>query len=77
LPELTKGKGNKLISLPKGIKVTAVFAFEKGQKIELVANKYSKSFGLTALEEAFSARTKKGIVLPRTLKNVTEIRLDK
>ena len=77
LPELTKGKGNKLISLPKGIKVTAVFAFEKGQKIELVANKYSKSFGMTALEEAFSARTKKGIVLPRTLKNVTEIRLDK
>lgn len=76
LPELTKGKGNKLIDLPKGIKVTAVFAFEKGQKIELVANKYTKSFGPTALEEAFSTRAKKGVVLPRTLKKVTEIKLD-
>ena len=76
LPQLAKGKGNKLISLPKGVKVSAIFAFEKGAKLELVANNYTKSFGPTALEEAFATRAKKGIVLPRTLKKVTEIRLD-
>ena len=76
LPELAKGKGNKLMTLPKGTKVNAVFSFEKGSKIELVADKYKKTFGPTAIEEAFASRAKKGIVLPRTLKKVTEIRLN-
>jgi topoisomerase-4 subunit A len=76
LPELTKGKGNKLIFLPKGVKVTAVFAFAEGSKVELFANKYSKSFGPTAISEALASRAKKGIVLPRTLKKVTSIKLD-
>jgi len=77
LPLLSKGKGNKLIFLPKGIKVTAIFSFAKGEKVELSAGKYTKSFGPTAIEEALASRAKKGIVLPRTLKKVTEISLDK
>lgn len=75
LPELAKGKGNKLIQLPKSCQVTAVFAFSPGQKIELVAGDYAKSFGLSAIEEAYANRAKRGIPLPRTLKKCTQIRL--
>ena len=75
LPELAKGKGNKLIQLPKGEAVKAVFAFNEGSKIVVQAGKYEKVFGPTAIEEAFATRAKKGIVLPRTLKNVTQITL--
>lgn len=75
LPVLAKGKGNKLIQMPKGTEVMAVFAVPPGQKVELVAGDYAKAFGPTALEEAFANRAKRGISLPRTLKKVTEIRL--
>lgn len=75
LPELAKGKGNKLIQLPKNCQITAVFAFSPGQKIELVAGDYAKSFGPSAIEEAFANRAKRGIPLPRTLKKCTQIRL--
>jgi len=75
LPVLAKGKGNKLMQMPKGETVNAVFAFTPGQKVTLVAGTYQKTFGPTAIEEAFSSRAKKGMVLPRTLKKVTQIRL--
>ncbi|WP_202984571.1 DNA topoisomerase IV subunit A [Thiomicrorhabdus xiamenensis] len=73
LPELAKGKGNKLIQLPKGEKVNAVFAFNDGEKLNLKTEKYEKQFGPTALQEALGARAKRGIVLPRTLKKVHSI----
>ena len=75
LPVLAKGKGNKLVQMPKGETVNAVFAFTPGEKVTLVAGTYQKTFGPTAIEEAFSNRAKKGMVLPRTLKKVTQIRL--
>jgi len=75
LPVLTKGKGNKLIQMPKGEHVTAIFAFTPGGKVVLKAGKYQKIFGPTAIEEALSNRAKKGVVLPRTLKKVTDIQL--
>lgn len=76
LPELAKGKGNKLIQLPKGENVRAVHAFKEGEKVVVEAGKYQKSFGPTAIEEAFAERAKKGIVLPRTLKKTTAIFTD-
>lgn len=75
LPVLAKGKGNKLVQMPKGESVCAVFAFNPGDKVTLVAGSYEKTFGPTAIEEAFSSRAKKGMALPRTLKKVTHIRL--
>ena len=75
MPVLSKGKGNKLIQLPKGESVCAVFAFTPGEKLVLKTVKYEKTFGPTALEEAFSARAKKGLPLPRTLKSVLSIRV--
>lgn len=75
LPELAKGKGNKLIQMPKDAEVTAVFAFAPGAKLDLIAGSYVKSFGPTAIEEALAARAKRGIPLPRTLKAVTKVAL--
>lgn len=77
LPELGKGKGNKLIQLPKNCQVTSVFAFAPGQKIELVSGDYAKAFGVSAIEEAFASRAKRGVSLPRTLKKCTQIRIQK
>lgn len=73
LPKLAKGKGNKLIQMPKGVEVNAVMAFNQGQKIILKTDKYEKQFGPTAIEEAYSRRANKGVVLPRTLKKVIAI----
>jgi topoisomerase-4 subunit A len=73
LPELAKGKGNKLIQLPKGEEVNAVLAFNENDKLTLRTDKYEKQFGPTALQEALGSRAKRGIVLPRTLKKVIAI----
>ncbi len=74
LPELTKGKGSKLIQISKEYEVRAVFAFQAGQKLDLIAGDYVKSFGPTAIEDAFSSRGKRGVSLPRTLRNITDIK---
>ena len=76
LPELAKGKGNKLIQLPKGENVRAIHCFKEGEKVVVEAGKYQKVFGPTAIEEAFANRAKKGVVLPRTLKKTTSIFTD-
>jgi len=75
LPTMAKGKGNKLIQMAKDKKVNAVFAFAAGSKLTLVAGKYEKVFGPTAIEEALSNRAKRGVGLPRTLKKVTSIKV--
>ena len=75
LPELAKGKGNKLIQLPKDEVVRAIFAFNEGDKLSFNTEKYQKVMGVTQLQEAVSSRAKKGIALPRTLKKVIDITL--
>lgn len=75
LPELAKGKGNKLVQLANGEQVNAVFSCQKESKLELVAGDYAKTFSSTALSEALSERAKRGVSLPRTLKKVDLIRL--
>ncbi|WP_029933928.1 DNA topoisomerase IV subunit A [Thiomicrospira pelophila] len=75
LPELAKGKGNKLIQLAKGEQVMAVFACEPGSKLDFVAGDYVKTLSASAIEEALSQRAKRGVALPRTLKKVNEIRV--
>mgnify|MGYP005749000993 CR=1 FL=1 len=75
LPELAKGKGNKLIQLAKGEAVGAVFACSPGSKLEFVAGDYVKTIPASQIEEALSNRAKRGVSLPRTLKKTHEIRL--
>jgi len=74
LPELAKGKGNKLVQLAKGEQVNAVFSCVKSAKLEFVAGEYIKAFSAAALEEAVTERAKRGVPLPRTLKKVNLIR---
>ncbi|BBP44993.1 DNA topoisomerase 4 subunit A [Thiosulfatimonas sediminis] len=73
LPELAKGKGIKLIQLPKGEEVNAICAFGENDKLNLKTDKYEKLFGPSAWQEALAGRAKRGIVLPRTLKKVISI----
>lgn len=77
LPQLARGKGNKLIQLAKGDQVNAVFSCAPGSKLEFVAGRYVKIFNALSLEEALSDRAKRGVPLPRTLKEVSAIRLAK
>ncbi len=74
LPQLAKGKGNKLIHMPKGVRVCAIFSFTLGEKLVLkTAGSYQKILGPSAIEEALGVRAKRGVVLPRTLKKVVKI----
>lgn len=78
LPELSKGKGSKLIQKSKEYEVKATFCFQQGQKLDLITKShYVKSFKVVDLEKAFAARGKCGVSLPRTLKNVVTIRVSR
>lgn len=73
LPELAKGKGSKLMQMPKGVNLTAVFAFVQGEKLVLEGEKSKKVYGGVSLEEASGQRAQRGIALPRTLKKLKKI----
>lgn len=73
LPELSKGKGSKFIHMPKGESVNAIHCFKEGEKIVVEAGKYQKTFGPSAIEDAFACRANPGVVLPRTLKKASRV----
>jgi topoisomerase-4 subunit A len=73
-PRLNKGKGNKLIQLPKEHSLVAAMVFDQRAKIALIENDYTKTFGPTQVEEAFAKRAGRGLSLPRTLKEVSVIK---
>ncbi|AHF01451.1 DNA topoisomerase IV subunit A [Thiomicrospira aerophila AL3] len=75
LPRLNKGKGNKLIQLAKDQSLVAATIFEQGSKLSLMTKDYSKTFGSSQLEEAYSKRAGRGLSLPRTLKEVAVIKV--
>ncbi|AEG31385.1 DNA topoisomerase IV subunit A [Thiomicrospira cyclica] len=74
LPRLNKGKGNKLIQLPKEHSLVAAMVFDQRAKLALIANDYTKTFGPAQVEEAFAKRAARGLSLPRTLKEVSFIK---
>ncbi|SFR48738.1 DNA topoisomerase IV subunit A [Thiomicrospira sp. ALE5] len=73
LPRLNKGKGNKLMQLPKGEKLVCATVFEEGCKLVLATSNYAKTFSVSQLNEATAERAKRGLSLPRTLKGVCNI----
>jgi topoisomerase-4 subunit A len=73
LPRLNKGKGNKLIQLPKGIDLACATTFEEGNKLAFSAPGYVKTLSASQLEEAKGERAKRGLTLPRTLKEVFSV----
>jgi topoisomerase-4 subunit A len=73
LPQLSKGKGVKLMSLPKEGTIRAVGQWRPGCKLAIQAGDYVKSFSIAQLEPAVSDRGKRGMGLPRTLKQASQV----
>ena len=76
LPRLSKGKGVKLMQLPKGEVIQAVGCWQPSCKLVLDTGDYAKTLTGAALEKAMADRGKRGGKLPRTLKQVAGIRVD-
>ncbi|MBP9535605.1 MAG: DNA topoisomerase IV subunit A, partial [Pseudoxanthomonas sp.] len=69
LPELDKGKGNKLIDIPKSRlgteRVIAVAAVSPGQSLLVRSGQRSMSLSFKDLDEYVGARASRGGLLPR------------
>lgn len=69
LPELDKGKGNKLIDIPKARlgteRVVAVAAVAPGQKLQVLSGQRTMTLSFKELDEYLGARATRGGLLPR------------
>lgn len=69
LPELDKGKGNKLIDIPKAKlgteRVVAVAAVAPGQKLQVFSGQRTMTLSFKELDEYLGARATRGGLLPR------------
>ena len=69
LPELDKGKGNKLIDIPKAKlateRVVAIAAVSPGQTLQVRSGQRTMSLSFKDLEEYLGARATRGGLLPR------------
>ena len=69
LPELDKGKGNKLIDIPKARlgteRVVAVAAVAPGQKLQVLSGQRTMTLSFKELDEYRGARATRGGLLPR------------
>ena len=69
LPELDKGKGNKLIDIPKSRlgteRVIAVAAVSPGQSLQVRSGQRTMSLSFKDLDEYVGARASRGGLLPR------------
>jgi topoisomerase-4 subunit A len=79
LPELAKGKGNKLISIPSARVqsreefVVAVAVFAQSDQLEIHAGKRKMSLQFSDLEHYLGERGRRGHKLPRGLQRVDRI----
>lgn len=79
LPEMNKGKGNKLIAIDKHDldqntdRLTLIVALGKKDKLQLVAGKKTKLMTPADLEYYHSSRGKRGKLLPRGFQNECKI----
>jgi topoisomerase-4 subunit A len=75
LPELSKGKGNKIISLPKaaGCTLLALRVVGEKQVLKVVSGKRHTWFKRRDLEEYLGERGKRGSSLPRGFQKVADV----
>ena len=76
LPVRARGKGVKLMQLPADAQIIAIGRWRSGQRLTLQAGDYAKTLTAGQLEAAQGGRGKRGMSLPRTLRQVDWIRLD-
>ncbi len=72
LPELPRGKGNKILSLPGklDLKMVAICVFTEGQSVRVVSGQRHMSLKPADLDEYFGLRGQRGLVLPRGFRKV-------
>jgi len=72
LPELVRGKGNKILGLPGKSDVTmiAMCAFAEGQSVRIVSGQRHMTLKPDDLDEYFAYRGRRGLALPRGYRKV-------
>ena len=75
LPELVRGKGNKILSLPKksDVDMVAISAFTEGQSIRVISGQRHMTLKPSGLDEYFGYRGRRGVVLPRGYRKVDRL----
>jgi topoisomerase-4 subunit A len=71
LPMLTKGKGNKLITLAKGDKVTQVIPVRSTEALKISASGKTVCYSPSKWEAFICARNRKGKALPKYMKDIS------
>ena len=75
LPELPRGKGNKILSLPGklNLKMVAICVFTEGQSVRVISGQRHMSLKPADLDEYFGLRGRRGLVLPRGFRKVDHL----
>ncbi|MGD1527021.1 DNA topoisomerase IV subunit A [Vibrio harveyi] len=76
LPELKKGKGNKLIALTEGDKVVCCLPFTSGEAITIQGEKKEERWTLAKLSPFEGSRGRKGKKVPKTFGNLISLQRD-
>lgn len=81
LPELARGKGNKLIQIPaaalkEGHRVVALTVYQPGQSLRVIAGKRHVTLSGQDLEAFAAERAKRGRLLPRGLQRVDALEVE-
>lgn len=81
LPELARGKGNKLIQVPpsalkEGHRVVALTVFGPGQSLRVIAGKRHVTLNAQDLAAFAAERAKRGRLLPRGLQRVDALEVE-
>jgi len=72
LPELSRGKGNKILGLPgkSDLEMVAMCAFTEGQSVRLISGQRHMTLKPADLDEYFGFRGRRGLALPRGYRKV-------
>ena len=75
LPELARGKGNKILALPKNsdVNMIAMAAFTEGQSIRVISGQRHMTLKPSDLDEYFGNRGRRGLALPRGYRKVDRL----
>lgn len=73
LPELKKGKGNKLIGLNSGDTVISVTPFSEGQSLLVIGDSKEERWTPAKYSEYIGVRGRKGKKIPRTFGNIVDV----
>jgi topoisomerase-4 subunit A len=76
LPELARGKGNKIVSLPakdKSVRLAAVAVIDEAQSLRIICGQRAMTLKQADMERYEGSRGRRGAVLPRNYRNVTAL----